>query len=70
MSRKLFLASAVIAACLSPSTALAIDVPTALPSVQRTLIAPTSAQSDCTTKPLSGAGVAKSTYTAPMSGSE
>ena len=33
MSRKLFLAAAAIAACLSPSTAFAIDVPTALPAV-------------------------------------
>ena len=69
MSRKLFLAAAALAvACLLPSTALAVDLPTALPAVQRTLVAPASAQQDCTSKPLSGTGVAKTTYTAPMSG--
>ena len=42
MSRKLFLAAAAIAACLSPSTALAIDIPTALPVSYTHLTLPTN----------------------------
>jgi murein tripeptide amidase MpaA len=61
-------AAAVAAACALPSTALAADLPTALPPVERTLVAATGAQNDCTSKPLSGTGVARTTYTAPMSG--
>src|SRR4051812_25813259 len=60
--------AAIAVACVLPSTALAADLPTALPPVERTLVAAASAQNDCTSQPLSGAGVAKTTYTAPMSG--
>src|SRR4051812_20992021 len=70
MSRKLFVAAApIVAACLLPSAAAAApDAPAALPAIQRTLVAPASAKTDCSSKPLTGTGVARTTYTALMSG--
>jgi uncharacterized membrane protein len=54
-------AAAIAVSCLLLSTALAADIPTALPAVEKTLVASASAQNDCTSKPLSGAGVATTT---------
>src|SRR3954465_11773796 len=70
MSPKLSLAVAAIASArLAPATATAApDAPAALPAVQRTLVAATSAKTDCSSKPLTGAGVARPPYTAARSG--